>query len=97
MYVQLAPESRDKYKSPKFDWMAPRDTTPITEPSLFVLICCQSLARPVGPVTSVQVSADAVGAELIAIACKPVTANTIARKLLKYLRRMLAGILMNTA
>jgi hypothetical protein len=53
--------------------------------------------RTVRPVMLVQVRADAVGAELIAIACKPDTANTIARRLLKYLRRMLTGILISTA
>ena len=58
---------------------------------------------PVRPVILVEVhdSDGAVG--VIAEAgttktnCKPDIANTIARKLLKYLRRVLAGILINTA
>jgi hypothetical protein len=49
----------------------------------------------VGPVTFVQVRAEAVGAELTAIACKPDIANAIARKLLRYLRRVPAEMLVN--
>ena len=51
--------------------------------------------RTVKPVTFVQVRAEAVGAELIAIACNPDIANAITRKLLRYLRRVPAEILVN--
>lgn len=51
--------------------------------------------RTVRPVTFVQVRAEAVGAELIAMTCKPDIANAIARKLLKYLRRVPAEMLVN--
>lgn len=51
--------------------------------------------RTVNPVTFVQVRAEAVGAELIAMTCKPDIANAIASKLLRYLRRVPAEMLVN--
>ena len=51
--------------------------------------------RTVRPVTFVQVRAEAVGAELIAIACNPDIANAITRKLLRYLRLVLAVMPVN--
>jgi len=51
--------------------------------------------RTVRPVTFVQVRAEAVGAELIAIACNPDIANVITRKLLRYLRLVLAEMFVN--
>jgi hypothetical protein len=51
--------------------------------------------RTVNPVTFVQVRAEAVGAELIAMTCKPDIANASARKLLRYLRLVLAEMPVN--
>jgi hypothetical protein len=59
---------------------------PITDPSLLVLICCQSVALPVGPVTFVHVRAEADGARLTPTICNPEITNIDALMTAPYFR-----------